>query len=146
MNDYLTGSNTNLSNAFHNLLNKLGQATVNEFLDRGLFESNLERVRALLGARRDAMLAALERHLAPDGGESWSRPAGGYFVWLDLADDVDAADVLERAEAEGVTFVKGSDFFPGGAGGQSAVRLAFSFETPERIAEGVAILGSLLSQ
>ena len=28
MNDYLTGSNTNLSGAFHNLLNRLGQATV----------------------------------------------------------------------------------------------------------------------
>src|SRR3954469_21007203 len=41
----------------------LGQATVHEFVRRGNFEPNLERMRGLLGARRDAMLAALEREL-----------------------------------------------------------------------------------
>src|SRR6266705_6511738 len=56
----------------------LGQATVFEFLRRGNFEPNLERVATLLGARRDAMLEALEREL-PDA--RWSRPQGGYFIW-----------------------------------------------------------------
>ena len=37
---------------------------------------------ACCGARRDAMLAALERELA--GSAAWSRPEGGYFLWLDL--------------------------------------------------------------
>src|SRR5919108_6335652 len=41
----------------------LGQATVHEFLRRRNLEPNLERVRALLGTRRDAMLEALEREL-----------------------------------------------------------------------------------
>ncbi len=41
----------------------LSQATVYEFLRRGAFEPNLERVRGLLRERRDAMVAALERHL-----------------------------------------------------------------------------------
>ena len=119
------------------------QATVFEFLRRGNFEPNLERVRGLLRARRDAMLAALDRQF-PDGA-AWSRPAGGYFVWLDLAGDVDAAEVLERAETEGVTFVKGADFFPGGAGGRSSARLAFSYVTPEEIAEGVARLAAAVA-
>jgi 2-aminoadipate transaminase len=116
----------------------LTQATVFEFLRRGNFEPNLERVRGLLRARRDAMLAALERHLA--GG--WSRPGGGYFVWLDLADDVDAADLLERATAAGITFVKGADFFPGGTGGRSSARLAYSFVSPAEIEEGVERLAA----
>ncbi|TMC67833.1 MAG: PLP-dependent aminotransferase family protein, partial [Chloroflexi bacterium] len=47
----------------------LAQATVYEFVRRGNFEPNLERVKGLLGARRDAMLEALERHL-PEGS-SW---------------------------------------------------------------------------
>ena len=58
------------------------QATVHEFLRRGNFEPNLERVSGLLKARRDAMLDALERYM-PDGA-TWSRPDGGYFIWLDL--------------------------------------------------------------
>src|SRR5436305_6124367 len=60
----------------------LTQATVHEFLRRGNFEPNLERVNGLLKARRDAMLESLERHM-PEGS-TWSRPDGGYFVWLDL--------------------------------------------------------------
>ena len=120
----------------------LTQATVFEFLRRGSFELNLERVRGLLRARRDAMLAALERHLATDCRKGWSRPGGGYFVWLDLADDVDAADLLERATAAGVTFVKGADFFPGGEGGTSSARLAYSFVSPAEIEEGVERLAA----
>jgi DNA-binding transcriptional MocR family regulator len=120
----------------------LTEATVFEFLRRGSFEPNLKRVRGLLRARRDAMLAALERHFGPGASRGWSRPGGGYFVWLDLADDVAAADLLARAEAAGVTFVKGADFFPGGAGGRSSARLAFSFVSPEEIEEGVARLAS----
>src|SRR6476646_2111359 len=70
------------------------QATVYEFLRRGNFEPNLERVRGLLKARRDAMLEALERELADRA--RWSRPEGGYFLWLDLAEE--AGDLLARAE------------------------------------------------
>ncbi len=52
--------------------------------------------------------------------------------------------MLAEAEDAGVTFVKGGDFFPGGRGGESALRLAFSFVSPEEIAEGVSVLGDLV--
>ena len=116
------------------------QATVHEFLRRGNFEPNLERVRGLLRVRRDAMLDALERRL-PDGAE-WSRPEGGYFVWVDLPGD---APSLAEAEAAGVTFVAGRDFFADGSGGRS-MRLAFSFVSPDEIADGVARLAPLLAR
>ncbi|HLX21457.1 MAG TPA: PLP-dependent aminotransferase family protein [Gaiellaceae bacterium] len=115
------------------------QATVYEFIRRGNFEPNLERVRGLLGARRDAMLDALERHL-PEGA-TWSRPDGGYFVWVDLPHE---APSLAAAEVAGVTFVEGKDFFADGSGGNS-MRLAFSFVSPEEIAEGVSRLAPLLA-
>ena len=115
------------------------QATVHEFLRRGNFEPNLERVQGLLRSRRDAMLEALEDTL-PEGSE-WSHPEGGYFVWVDLPGD---APSLVAAEAAGVTFVAGQDFFADGSGAQS-MRLAFSFVSPEEIAEGVARLAPLLA-
>jgi len=117
----------------------LGQATVYEFLRRGLFEGNLERVRTLLGARRDAMLEALDQEL---GSARWSKPDGGYFVWLELADNVDAAALLERATDAGVTFVKGADF----GGASNTARLAFSFVSPEEIREGVRRLAALVAE
>ena len=121
----------------------LPQAIVFELIDRGGFEPNLERVRGLLRARRDAMLGALDSLELRDD-VSWSRPEGGYFLWIEFGAGVDSAALLARATEAGVTFVKGSDFFPGATAGSSAARLAFSYETPERIAEGVAILVNLL--
>jgi 2-aminoadipate transaminase len=121
----------------------LSQATVLELLTRGNFEPNLERVNGLLRARRDAMLAALEREMPADA--TWTRPQGGYFVWLELPSAPPAAELLVRAEAEGITFVKGSDFYPGGHGGEHALRLAFSFVSPDEISDGVARLASLLA-
>jgi 2-aminoadipate transaminase len=120
----------------------LGQATVWEVIRRGAFFPNVERVRALLRARRDAMLAALEREL-PEG-TSWSSPEGGYFVWAELG--VDTEDLLSRAAEAGVAIVKGSDFFPGGGGGRTSARLAYSYVSPAEIGEGVAKLAELLQQ
>jgi len=120
----------------------LSQATVLEFLRRDSFEPNLERVNGLLRERRDAMLAALEREMPEDA--SWTRPDGGYFVWLELPSGPPSSELLAEAEEAGVTFVKGSDFFPGGRGGERALRLAFSFVSPDEISDGVARLGGLV--
>ncbi len=117
----------------------IGQATVFEFLRRGNFEPNLERVRALLRARRDAMLEALESEL-PDA--RWSRPQGGYFVWVELPEGADAGALLERATASGVTFVPGADF----GGAPNTARLAFSFVSPDEIREGVRRLAALVRE
>jgi DNA-binding transcriptional MocR family regulator len=121
----------------------LSQATVLELLTRGSFEPNLERVNGLLRQRRDAMLAALEREMPDDS--RWTQPEGGYFIWLDLPSAPPAAELLARAEAAGVTFVQGSDFYAGGRGGQHALRLAFSFVSPDEISDGVARLAALLA-
>jgi 2-aminoadipate transaminase len=114
------------------------QATVLEFLSRGLLEPNLERTRGLLRARRDAMLEALEHELAERA--SWSRPEGGYFLWLELPEGTDATELLARATAAGVTFVPGPDF----GGEPNSARLAFSFASPAEIGEGVSRLAGLV--
>jgi DNA-binding transcriptional MocR family regulator len=115
----------------------LGQAAAHEFVSRGRFEPNLERVRELLGMRRDAMLAALDRELPEI---KITRPEGGYFLWAELG-GVDAAELLGRAEAAGVTFVKGTDF----DGGPDTLRLAYSFVSVDEIAEGVSRLAAALA-
>jgi 2-aminoadipate transaminase len=117
----------------------LPQAAVQELLTRGAFEPNLERICGLLRVRRDAMLQALAAEM-PDG-VSWSEPSGGYFLWLSFG--VDAAELQKRSQE--VAFVKGADFFPAGQGGAREARLAFSYEPPERIADGIRKLAELLA-
>jgi 2-aminoadipate transaminase len=121
----------------------LAQAAISELISRGRFEPSLEHVRAELRIRRDAMLGALERFFPVSS--RWSRPEGGYFLWLELGDGVDASALAARAESAGVAIVRGEDFFPRGSTlGASSARLAFSFESPERIAAGIERLAALL--
>jgi 2-aminoadipate transaminase len=117
----------------------LAQATVYEFLRRGLFEPNLERVRGLLRERRDAMLATLEDELGDRA--RWSRPEGGYFLWLELPPNLDASTLLTSAGEAGVTFVPGPDF----GGPSNTARLAFSFASPAEVEEGVRRLARLVA-
>ena len=115
---------------------QLGEAVVYEFIRRGSFEPNLRRMNELLALRRDAMLVALARHLP---GSRWSQPEGGYFVWLELPPGTSANEVLDRAV--GVTAVPGTDF----GGAENTIRLAYSYVSPEEIAEGVERLASAVS-
>ena len=117
----------------------VAQATLHEFLRRGLFESNVRRVCDLLRERRDTMLEALEHDLA--GRARWSRPEGGYFLWLELPEDLDASELLTRAQKSGVTFVPGTDF----GGEPNTPRLAFSYVSPDEITEGIGRLAKLVA-
>ena len=84
------------------------------------------------------MFEALEGEFGQTGA-TWSRPQGGYFVWLDLP-GVDAAELLGRATDAGVTFVPGTDF----GGAPTTARLAYSFVSPDEICEGVPRLAALV--
>ena len=72
----------------------------------------------------------------------WSRPAGGYFIWLELPAGTDAGALLERAADAGVTFVNGTDF----GGPSHSARLAFSYVSPDEIHEGVRRLAALVGE
>ena len=113
----------------------LNQAIAYEFIRRGNFEPNLERINGLLKARRDAMLAALDKHLS---GCTWTHPEGGYFIWLEFPEGTLAKSVLEAAK--GVTFVPGVDC----GGKPNTARLAFSFVSPEEIELGVERIAAAL--
>ena len=119
----------------------LNQAVVAEVAG-AVFDTHVDTLRAAYGARRDAMLAALERHVPED--VSWTRPEGGMFVWLTLPRGTDGAALLARALDEAnIAFVPGAAFHPDGSGANT-LRLNFSAPDETQIAEGIARLGRLL--
>ncbi len=119
------------------------EATLHEFASRGRFDPNVEAIQEALHARRNAMITALAREM-PEG-TSWNEPDGGYFLWVELPGGLSAESLLAQADEVGVAFIKGPDFFFHG-GGESAMRLAFSYERPEAIDEGVTRLGRLVRE
>ena len=118
------------------------QATVHEFLRRGHFEPNLERVARPAAARAATRCSRRSSSTCPDGA-TWSRPEGGYFIWLDLRRRRRGRAARARGSAPASRSCKGTDFFADGSGTRS-LRLAFSFVSPDEIAEGVARLAGLL--
>ena len=120
----------------------LAQAQLYEFLAAGQLEPHLENVRAALRPRRDALLAVLDAELSAHA--TWTRPDGGYFLWLELAHG-SAAQLAERAAAAGVPIVPGAGFYPG-PGGERSARLSFSYPSPGEIHEGALRLAALIRQ
>ncbi|MFL5819863.1 MAG: PLP-dependent aminotransferase family protein [Solirubrobacteraceae bacterium] len=113
----------------------VSQAIVNEFCRSGAIDASIATVRRALAERARALAQALRREL-PEA--RFSTPQGGYFMWVELPEDTDVAELFDAASQRGVSFVKGSDFLLEGGG--NALRLAYSAVTPEQIDEGVARL------
>src|SRR6478735_2780677 len=97
------------------------ESIVNEFCRAGAFESSIETVTRALRERLGALVAALTREL-PDA--RFTRPAGGYFLWVDLPATVDVDALFAAAQDRGVVFVRGAGFLLDG--GRNSLRLAYS--------------------
>jgi DNA-binding transcriptional MocR family regulator len=117
------------------------QLTVREYLTTQPWRQQIKNFRELYRERRDATLDALSRMMPP--GCHWTRPAGGFFVWLRLPDGINAKAMLPRAISSRVAYVPGTGFYADGSGSQYA-RLCYSLPDPDRIYEGVRRLASVI--
>lgn len=119
------------------------QAALHRYLAEGGLREHLTRLLPRYRERRDAMLASLERHFPAE--VRFTRPSGGLFVWVMLPPGSDGADLLVASRERGVLFSPGELFHSDGSG-RETLRLTFSGESPERIEEGVAVLGELIRE
>lgn len=117
------------------------QRVAYEALKSGLLDSHIPTIRERYGAQCEAMLASLSRHM-PDGVR-WNRPEGGMFIWLELPEQIDTADLLNEAVENNVAFVPGAPFYAQ-APRHNTLRLAFVTVPPEQIERGVATLGKII--
>ncbi len=121
----------------------LTQMLAYEMARAGHIEEHIPLIRNVYRTRRDAMLAALSEHFPAD--VTWTHPQGGMFLWATLPEGMDSRTILEEAVQEKVAFVPGVAFHPCG-GGENTMRLNFSNASPEKIHEGIARLGQVLSR
>jgi 2-aminoadipate transaminase len=117
------------------------QLTVREYLSTQSWREQIKDFRELYRERRDATLDALTRMMPP--GCHWTRPAGGFYVWLRLPDGINAKAMLPRAISARVAYVPGTGFYADGSGSQFA-RLCYSLPAPDRIAEGIRRLSAVI--
>ena len=109
----------------------------------GFLDRHVRHLRVVYSSRRDAMLSAMTAFFPPS--VTWTRPAGGLFIWAILPARLDAADVLRAALAQNVAFVPGGPFFADGSG-LNTLRLNFTSSSVDVITEGIARLGQVLTR
>ncbi len=97
----------------------------------------------LYKARRDAMLETLDQFFPKSA--TWTRPEGGFYVWVNLPSGVDTKALMPKAIVAKVAYVPGTAFYADGLGSWS-MRLSYCHPTPERIREGVKALGQVVSE
>lgn len=118
------------------------QLVVSQYLETADWKGQIATFRDLYRERRDAMLDALETHLP---GRTWTRPTGGFYVWLTLPAELNSKTLLPRAVENLVAYTPGSAFYANG-GGTNSMRLAFCYPEPGRIREGIVRLAATINQ
>jgi 2-aminoadipate transaminase len=117
------------------------QAALAEFVSDGSYDRHLRKLRRVLLERRDSLLAALEREM-PEGVR-WTRPEGGYQVWVELPNGCDTSELLADAIGAGVLFAPGFQFNHDGRA-SNCLRLTFAMAGSEDLERGVKILAAVV--
>ena len=120
------------------------QRMVAEVLKGDFLDRHVPTIRALYRSQRDAMLAALEAHLA-GSGVTWNTPDGGMFLWLKLPCEMNASELLAKAVERNVAFVPGAAFYAD-APQLNTLRLSFVTAPVEQIHTGIAALATVFRE
>lgn len=127
------------------------QRTVSTYLNAGYLNAHLDTLVREYKCRRDTMLTALEQHF-PESAR-WTKPTGGMFIWVELPQQVQTTELLNRCVQEiqiafipGIAFSVASGYLESKKGhlANNCLRLNFSNSSPEQIEQGIAQLGQLL--
>jgi 2-aminoadipate transaminase len=105
---------------------------------RDYLVEHVERLIEVYRAKRDAMLRGLDEGLAGTDYEV-SRPEGGFFLWMRLPSGTDTERLSQLAVESRVQYTPGPAFYANG-GGENFIRLAFSYEPPEKCYEGARLI------
>lgn len=119
--------------------NMLSGSLVLELCRSGALDRNIAAVKVELEKRRDALIAALGKHLPQ---ATFVVPGGGYFLWADLGEGADTVALAEKAKQAGAPFIPGTDFMLDG--GWTNLRFSFASVLPEQMDEGISRIAAQL--
>ena len=118
------------------------QLAISSYLSDQPWRDQIASFAGLYKVRRDAMLESLEKYFPK--GATWTKPEGGFYVWITLPPEIDTKALMPKAIVGKVAYVPGTAFYADGFGSWS-MRLSYCYPSPEKIREGVKALGGVLA-
>jgi DNA-binding transcriptional MocR family regulator len=119
------------------------QMSISSYLADQPWRDQIASFVELYKVRRDAMLETLDTYFPKSA--TWTRPQGGFYVWVTLPPEIDTKAMMPKAIVAKVAYVPGTAFYADGLGSWS-MRLSYCYPTPERIREGVKALAGVVEQ
>jgi 2-aminoadipate transaminase len=123
--------------------NMLVQFIAKEYVESGLIEKQIPKIRRMYKRKRNIMLKALKENF-PEGS-SWTKPGGGMFIWVTLPEKIDTKEMFTEAVKAKVAYVHGAAFCTDGKG-QNTMRLNFSNTDDDKIEEGIKRLAKIIKE
>lgn len=120
----------------------LNQAIVAEYCRNNLMENHLKDILSYYKEKRDIMLESIERHFK--NVATWTKPQGGFFVWMSLDKKENTDELFSKAVEKGVIYVPGSSFCVDGSN-KNSMRLSFATVSNENIKKGIQLLSEIFS-
>ncbi len=117
------------------------QAAIADYLQHGGYDRHLRKLRYALEGQQANMLAAIARHFPAQ--TRVSQPAGGYFLWLELPEQMDALKLFHMALAQGISIAPGPIFSPTRRFG-NCIRLNYGSPWSEAAERAMETLGRII--
>lgn len=121
--------------------NTIAQMVIAAYLEQYDIDAHIKKIREVYRRRRDVAVEAVRKHFPSN--IKFTKPEGGLFLWIELEESVDTVELLEKCLERDVAFVPGNSFYPN-QNKCNTMRINFSNMQEEKIAEGIARIGSLL--
>jgi DNA-binding transcriptional MocR family regulator len=116
---------TNFSTPF------LSQIVIAQFIESGGYDQHLRRIRRAYAAKVAAMAEAVLRYFP--AGTRVTTPGGGYLLWLQLPDAVDALHLYREALKAGITLAPGCMFASAPERYRNFIRLNAAYMSDETL-------------
>ena len=118
----------------------LPQQVIAKFMESRGYERHLRRVRALLADRLQMTSRAIAKYFPRE--TCMTRPAGGFLLWVQLPQAVDAITLYQKALQQKIAVVPGPMFSATGQFG-NCIRLSCGLPWSQQLDDSLGILGSI---
>jgi 2-aminoadipate transaminase len=119
-------------------LNQFMVRVISDYIDSGAMSDHAHKVRHIYKLKMNTLADALEKHCADY--VDFTRPLGGFYIWISLKQGLEAEAVWRTAAEEGVSLTRGTNFFPNRIDDKQHLRLAFSWTDPDQLIDAATRL------
>jgi len=119
------------------------QMIMHEFIRNGYYDRQLKRLHRVFRKRMQLALAKMDEHFPEQ--TPWTKPAGGYTIWVTLPKRMDEVRLHDHMLRHGVVVSPGSYYFPNKKV-SGHFRISISRLNETEISEGIARAGKALHQ